>query len=242
LGTASPQYRAYPLARAVFFCYSFTMDQDILLLQKNAKTLNIELNERQLVLFDIYKNELLHWNAKTNLISENSSREIVARHFLDSLTALQFIPKTDARVLDIGCGAGFPGIPIKIALPDLEIYLLEANRKKVSFLKHIIRLLKLSRTFVLHDRVEHVIQTDVWKEKFDIVISRATFKLSELLPLGNFFLTQEGQLIALKGPSVDDEIKRYSMDTNPCKISQLIQYDMKALLGDASRKIIIVKK
>jgi 16S rRNA (guanine527-N7)-methyltransferase len=218
------------------------MDQDILLLHKYAQPLNIELNEHQLALFDIYKNELLQWNAKTNLISENSSREIVTRHFLDSLTALQFIPKSDARVIDIGCGAGFPGIPIKISRPDLEIYLLEANRKKVSFLKHIIRLLKLSRIFVLHDRIENLIKTDEWKEKFDVAISRATFKLSELLPLGDFFLKPEGQLIALKGPGVDEEIKLCTMDKNSCKISQLIQYDIEADFLDAPRKIIIGKR
>ena len=218
------------------------MDQEILLLHKNARQLNIELNEQQLAQFDVYKNELLQWNAKTNLISENSSREIVSRHFLDSLTAGQFIPKSDARVIDIGCGAGFPGIPLKIAMPDLEIYLLEANRKKVSFLKHIIRLLKLSSTSVLHNRVENVIKIDAWKEKFDIVISRATFKLSDLLPLGNFFLAPQGQLIALKGPNVDEEINLCSPDENPFKISQLIQHDIEAPFLDASRKIIIGKK
>ncbi len=229
-------------AEAIFFCYSFIMDQEILLLHKNARQLNVALNEQQLALFDVYKNELLQWNAKTNLISENSSREIVTRHFLDSLTAAQFIQKPDSRLLDVGSGAGFPGIPIKIALPGLEIYLLEANRKKVSFLKHIIRLLKLSRTFVLHDRIEYIIKTDEWKEKFDVVISRATLKLSELLPLGNFFLAPKGQLIALKGPNVDEEIKLCPKDANPCKISQLIQYDIEASFLDAPRKIIIGKQ
>ena len=173
------------------FCYSFIMDQEILSLSKNARQLGIELNEQQLAQFDIYKNELLQWNAKTNLISENSSQEIITRHFLDSLTALQFIQKPNARIIDVGCGAGFPGLPLKIALPTLELYLLETNRKKVSFLKHIIRLLNLSTAVVLHDRVENIIKTDTWKEKFDILISRAAFKLSELLPQGEYFLDRE---------------------------------------------------
>jgi 16S rRNA (guanine527-N7)-methyltransferase len=141
------------------------MDQEILLLSKNSPQLGIKLNKQQLALFDVYKNELLQWNAKTNLISENSSREIITRHFLDSLSALQFIQKPAARLIDVGCGAGFPGLPLKIALPSLQVYLLETNRKKVSFLKHIIRLLNLSQAFVFHDRVENIIKNRFLERK-----------------------------------------------------------------------------
>jgi 16S rRNA (guanine527-N7)-methyltransferase len=218
------------------------MNQDMILLHKNARHLGIELNDQQLYQFEVYKNELLLWNTKTNLISENSSGEIITRHFLDSLTALQFIPKPDARMIDIGCGAGFPGIPLKIAQPALDIYLLEANRKKVSFLKHIIRLLNLSEAVVLHDRVENIMKSDIWKGKFDILISRATFKLDELLLLGDLFLAPDGQLIALKGPNVDDEIKQCLPANNKGKISQLIQHDIDAGFFDTQHKIIIGKK
>jgi 16S rRNA (guanine527-N7)-methyltransferase len=218
------------------------MDQEIIFLNNNARHLGIALNERQLALFDIYKNELLQWNAKTNLISGISSGKIITRHFLDSLTAWQYIHIPNARMIDIGCGAGFPGIPLKIALPSLELYLLEANRKKVSFLKHIIRLLNISPVHVLHDRVENILKTDLWKEKFDILISRATFKLSELLPQGEFFLAPGGKLIALKGPNVYPELACCSSATNQYKISQLVQHDIDAPFLEAPRKIIIGKK
>ena len=214
----------------------------MLSLVKNARHLGIELNEQQLAQFDIYKNELLQWNAKTNLISEYSSQEIITRHFLDSLTAMQFIQKPNARIIDVGSGAGFPGLPLKIALPSLELYLLETNRKKVSFLKHIIRLLNLSDAVVLHDRVENIIKTDSWKEKFDILISRAAFKLSELLPQGEYFLAPGGALIALKGPKVDEDIAQCSSTINQYKISQLIQHDINVSFLEARRKIIIGKK
>jgi 16S rRNA (guanine527-N7)-methyltransferase len=120
--------------------------------------------------------------------------------------------------------------------------LLETNRKKVSFLKHIIRLLNLSKTFVLHDRVENIIKTDLWKEKFDILISRAAFKLSELLPQGEYFLAPGGELIALKGPNVDEDFAQCSSTINQYKISQLIQHDINVSFCDARRKIIIGKK
>jgi 16S rRNA (guanine527-N7)-methyltransferase len=218
------------------------MNQEMLILKDNARYLGLVLNEIQLAQFDTYRNELLQWNEKTNLISENSSQEIISRHFLDSLTAWQFIQKPNARMIDVGCGAGFPGIPLKIALPSLELYLLESNRKKVSFLKHIIRLLNISTAHVLHDRAENIIQTDSWKEKFDIVISRATFKLDRLLALSEFFLAPEGRLIALKGPNVSQEFKQCSLAKNPYKISQLIQHDIEAVFLEAPRKIIIGKK
>ncbi|MFA5322481.1 MAG: 16S rRNA (guanine(527)-N(7))-methyltransferase RsmG [Smithella sp.] len=232
----------YNLRRLMFFVIPYAMDQEIILLGKHARQLNIDLNKEQLAQFDVYKTELLQWNAKTNLISENSSQEIISRHFLDSLTALNFIPDPNARMIDIGCGAGFPGIPLKIAQPSLELYLLEANRKKVSFLKHITRLLHLSSVYILHDRVENIIKNDALKEKFDILISRAAFKLDELIALGEFFLAPEGELIALKGPNVVQEIQQCSPTGNRHKISQLIQHDIKNDFLAAPRKIIIGKK
>ena len=155
-------------------------------LKESAHKLGIVLSNGQLSQFNVYQQELLRWNAKTNLISAKSAREIEERHFLDSLTALAFIDQPDARIIDIGCGAGFPGIPLKIAAPGLHLYLLETNRKKVSFLKHIIRSLNLPDTFVLHERVENLLKIAPWKDFFDVLISRAAFKLTEMFPWGTF--------------------------------------------------------
>ncbi|MGB5218008.1 MAG: 16S rRNA (guanine(527)-N(7))-methyltransferase RsmG [Smithella sp.] len=210
-------------------------------LGKHARLLGIDLNNQQLSQFAFYKNELLEWNARTNLISESSAGEIITRHFLDSLTALQFITKPRALIIDIGSGAGFPGLPLKIARPDLKIYLLEANRKKVSFLKHVMRVLQLESANVLHDRVENILKSDLWKEKFDILISRATFKMDELLTLGDFFLAPAGQLIAWKGPSVEQELSQCLKTTHQHKISQLIQHDIQVDFQAAPLKIIIGK-
>ena len=194
------------------------MNQDMLLLQQGARLLGIELGDEQLALFNHYQNELLKWNATTNLISEKTAGEIVTRHFLDSLSAAKFITNPNARLVDIGCGAGFPGIPLKIAMPSIQLYLLETNRKKVSFLKHIIRTLNLDQTQTLHGRTENIVQAETWKEKFDIVISRAAFKLPDLLPLGQYFLAPGGLLITLKGPDVSSELDTALAGGNQSKI------------------------
>ena len=235
------------------------MNAEMQFLRQNAGLLGIELNNQQLALFDLYQSELLKWNAKINLISEKTAGEIVTRHFLDSLTAAKYIiprmesfplrrytlPPIDAvrlRMVDIGCGAGFPGIPLKIALPSIQLYLLETNRKKVSFLKHIIRLLHLDDTFTLHDRTENIVRTDTWKEKFDIVISRASLKLPDLLPLGTYFLTPDGLLITLKGQSVANEISRSIAAENLNNLYHIFQYDILLPFLGPPRKIIIAEK
>ena len=221
------------------FCYCTGMNHDIAFLKNQARQLNIALSNGQLQQFDVYKNELMDWNAKTNLISEKSARDIIARHFLDSLTALRYITPPDAKIIDVGSGAGFPGLPLKIAQPSLDLYLLEANRKKVSFLKHIVRLLNLSSVDIIHDRVENIIRENVHQEKFDVLISRASFKLPQLCSFCRYFLTHAGRLIALKGPGVEAEIQKCFEDRNPSGIYQLIQQPIEAPFLNSTRKIII---
>ena len=211
-------------------------------MQQDAGQLGITLNEYQLGQFAAYREELLKWNEKTNLISEKSAQEIVSRHFLDSLTALKFIGSENIRIIDIGCGAGFPGIPLKIASPALQLYLLETNRKKVSFLKHIIRLLNLADTFVLHERVENLLTVAQWKDFFDVLISRAAFKLPEMLPWGAFFLRPGGKLVALKGKDIADEFSQGAAVAPQHGFNQLFQYDINQETSDITRKIIVGEK
>ncbi|MBN1473277.1 MAG: 16S rRNA (guanine(527)-N(7))-methyltransferase RsmG [Syntrophaceae bacterium] len=215
---------------------------DKFFLKQNAGHLGITLDDAQLDKFYTYHKELLNWNDKINLVSEQSAKDITARHFLDSLTALRFIDKQSARVLDIGSGAGFPGIPLKIARPSLEVYLLESNRKKTSFLKYLVRELQLDKVIVVHDRAEHLMKNKAWKEFFDFVVSRAAFHLEDFIQFSAFFLRAQGQFIALKGEGVEPEFSQCVKNATTVKIFELLQYDTDVYPQGKKGKIIVGKR
>ena len=175
------------------------------LLKDSASALNVALEGRALDLFDRYYRELLIWNEKMNLVSVRTPEEIVIKHFVDSLTPMPYIIAPQGRLLDIGSGGGFPGIPLKITRPALHVSLLEASRKKSSFLRHLIRQLPLSQTVVIHARAESAMTDDAYRHTFQTVISRAAFKLPELFTMARFFLSPGGLLIAMKGPRGEAE-------------------------------------
>ncbi|HPC85279.1 MAG TPA: 16S rRNA (guanine(527)-N(7))-methyltransferase RsmG [Smithellaceae bacterium] len=222
--------------------FPYNMNPDMIFLQQGAKLLGLELTDRQIDQFDLYRQELLKWNARTNLISKSTERQIAARHFLDSLTAARFIRPDNARLVDIGSGAGFPGLPLKIALPSIQLCLLESNRKKVSFLKYIERLLNLDGVVTLQDRTENIVRKDQWREKFDVVISRASLKLPDLVLLGQYFLVTGGLLITLKGPAASLELEAALSGENSTKLYQLYQEDINLPFLGPPRKIIVLQK
>jgi len=155
----------------------------------------------------LYYEELKFWNSRVNLISSSeSAADIFIKHFLDSLTLIPFIPLPDSSLLDIGTGGGFPGIPLKIALNSLNVTLLEASRKKVSFLKSLNRLLNLNKIQVLQERVECLLQKEQYRNRFDIVVSRAALKLPEYLRFGKELVTPDGLIIAMKGVNYQLEL------------------------------------
>ena len=178
------------------------------MLEDAALALRAPLTKRALAQFGVYCDELVFWNGKMNLVGTDSHREIVIRHFIDSLTAVPFIVNPAGRLLDIGTGGGFPGIPLKIAIPSLQIALLESSRKKSSFLKHMIRRLKFSQAQVIHARTEAAMRDASLGNAFETVISRAAFKLPELLETAHYFLAPHGRLIAMKGPNFRQEADR----------------------------------
>lgn len=180
-----------------------TEHRDLLL--EGAKTFGIRLNEKEVEAFDLYLRELLKWNQKINLTAIRSEKGIVVKHFLDSLSAYPYLSKPSS-LLDIGSGAGFPGIPLKMVEPFLEVTLIDSVRKKVDFQKHIIRTLGLKGIEAIHGRVQDKEILQSMGGRFDFVISRAFSDLQTLLILSLPFLKKGGIVLAMKGEMNREEI------------------------------------
>jgi 16S rRNA (guanine527-N7)-methyltransferase len=184
------------------------MENQVLLVE-GAEAFAIRLNETQVAAFDLYLRELLKWNQKINLTAIRSEKGIVLKHFLDSLSVYPYLSKT-ASLLDIGSGAGFPGIPLKIVHPSLEITLIDAVRKKIDFQRHIIRMLGLKDTEAIHGRIQDKEILQSMTGRFDAVISRAFSDLQTLRLLAFPFLKKGGILLAMKGELDREEINLLS--------------------------------
>ena len=175
------------------------------LLIEGAKTFGIDLDEKAIRVFDLYLKELLKWNQKINLTAIRSEKGIVLKHFLDSLSVSPYLPEYSS-VLDIGSGAGFPGIPLKIVQPALRMTLIDSVRKKIDFQRHIIRMLDLRGTEAIHGRAQDGEILQNLGGRFDITLSRAFSDLRTFLVLSFPFLKGGGTAIAMKGETDDKEI------------------------------------
>lgn len=212
------------------------------LLYRYAKAVGAELDDSQVRLFIDYLEELNLWNRRINLVSSNSATDVLIKHFIDSLTALQFINKRASRIIDIGSGAGFPGIPLKIALPGLRFTLLEVSRKRGSFLKNVIRKLGLADIAVLNKRVQDVMESRIQLGAFDTVISRAAFKIPELVHMAGHFLADNGTLLVMKGMDIDIEIAEADMTAQGTGLIYTSCHDLVLPLTGSLRKIVIYRK
>jgi len=171
------------------------------LLTDGARELGVPLSAAQADAFMLYLSELRKWNQKTNLTAIEDPRDIVIKHFLDSLSLQRMLPPEAKTAADIGSGAGFPCIPIKIALPGLIISSVEPAHKKAAFQRHIIRLLGLEGIRVHETKVEDLAAKP---ERFDIIFSRAFKEPEGLLPLALPLLSEGGEVILSIGPSTSE--------------------------------------
>lgn len=184
------------------FCFLLKDDENILI--DGAQRLGINLHKEQIKKFSRYLELLVQWNQKINLTSLKTPREIIVKHFLDSISCIKIINKyidtEEISVIDVGAGAGFPGIPIKIICPSVKLSLLEARKKKTIFLEKVTDEMNFQKVKILNGRAEIFGQGTDHRERYDIAISRAVARLSVLseycLPLvrvGGLFVAQKGR-------------------------------------------------
>ena len=174
------------------------------LLNKGLKELDISCSSEQIRYFMTYLAELKKWNRAYNLTALKKDEDIIIKHFLDSLLYIKAFPEGELKLIDAGTGAGFPGIPIKIVRPEIDITLIESSRKKTAFLRHIARSLGLADLKVLEQRIEHL--GEEHERAYDLIVSRATFGISEFLKIACPYVREGGRLILNKGPKLPEEL------------------------------------
>jgi 16S rRNA (guanine527-N7)-methyltransferase len=183
------------------------MDEEIQELMEGAKDLGIELTSHQQKQFQDYSDIIEQWNSRINLVRVKSRDELMRVHMLDSLWCCKaFNPGWGTKLMDLGSGAGFPGIPLKICFPETNIYLLESQRKRGMFLQEVIRTLKLDNCFILTGRAEELARETQFRDSFTCVVARAVAPMITLVELALPFITIAGQLVALKGYAAEAEL------------------------------------
>ena len=180
---------------------AFPQDENLQLLSQGAEEFGLSLTSEQILSFEKYLSELKDWAGRTNLLSRANDREIILKDFLDSLTVTRHL-FPGAFLLDLGSGAGFPGVPLRIIRPDLRVFLLEATRKKVYFLKNIKRVLRLEG-LEIHWAEE---TKEGFRGIFDFVVSRAFGPLRKFSSEGLHYLKPGGILLAMKGKKGEEEL------------------------------------
>lgn len=176
-------------------------------LEQKLNEFDIEINEEQIKSFEKYMNLLLEWNEKINLTAITQPEEVKLKHFVDSLTVLKYI-NDDDKVIDIGTGAGFPGIPLKIMKKNAKITLLDSLNKRINFLNIVIETLNLSNIQAIHGRAEEIARNKLYREKYDVAVSRAVANLSTLTEYMLPFVKVGGKCICMKGANVNEELKK----------------------------------
>lgn len=208
---------------------------------ENLKEINIYLSDFQLEQFYNYMNILIEWNKFMNLTGITDPKEIIIKHFIDSLTVLDKIDRNNT-IIDVGTGAGFPGIPIKIASPDTEVVLLDSLSKRVNFLNEVIKKLQLKGIKTIHGRAEDYGRNKNHREKYDVAIARAVAPLNILLEYLMPFVRVKGKCLCMKGANSEEEISLSKRAIE--KLGGKLIYTEEFLIPntDMKRKIVEIEK
>jgi len=206
------------------------------------KKYQINCSESQAEQLKTFFDLLIDWNKRVNLTSITEPNEVNVKHFFDSLTPALFFRFNDQKIIDVGAGAGFPGIPLKICFPNLRVTLLDSLKKRVTFLEHVINRLQLENINCIHGRAEEAAKDKKFRENYDIAISRAVAKLNVLAELNLPFVKEGGLMIALKGPNVEAEIEEARQAIEIFGGNHLATESILLPENYGQRKIVFIKK
>lgn len=219
------------------------------LIIEGAIALGIEVDRQHARQFAIHGIELIKWNKKINLTTITDPQEVALKHFLDSIAPVRWIPPSSS-LLDIGSGGGFPGIPLKVFIPSLSVTLIDGSRRKISFLKHIIRTLQLEGIDARQIRAEQMVKDANFAPAFDVIVSRALSSLVSFVRMAALLLAEEGIMIAFKG-EVDqkeiDALRSNMLDKIHCATFDHKQYSLaleiyKLPFIQSKRSMLILRK
>lgn len=205
---------------------------------ENLKNLGINYTSKELELLEKYYDFLVEYNAHTNLTTITEKEDVYNKHFYDSLMITQVVDLTKINnVLDIGSGAGFPGVVLKIFFPNIKLTLLDSNNKKTKFLTELIEKLGLKDVSIINDRAENYMKNNL--NSYDICVSRAVAYVDIISSLSTPFIKLDGKVLLMKGDFSSEELilKKYMKELN---IKQFSEYEYQ--LNNQSRKIIIISK
>jgi 16S rRNA (guanine527-N7)-methyltransferase len=212
-------------------------------LKRLSSEIGVQLTEKMLQDFAVYKDLLKEWNEKINITTITEDEEIDKKHFVDSLSpALTGLFNKDEKVIDIGTGGGFPGVPLKIRNGNLEVTLLDSLNKRITFLGHVIDRLGLENIEALHGRAEELGQKAQYRESYDVCVSRAVASLDTLSEYCMPFVKIGGHFLAMKGPDVDDEVRmsRKAIETLGGQVEEIRYVEIPE--SDIVHSLIVIKK
>ncbi len=213
------------------------------MLREYLKKINIEPNDEILGKFEKFTDLLLEWNEKINLTAITDKSEIEIKHYIDSLTIFETGKiKENMKIIDIGCGAGFPSFPMKFVLPSLDVTMLDSLNKRITFQKTVSEELKLEKIESVHMRAEEGGINGKYREMYDVSCARAVANLSSLIELCVPFVKVGGYFIALKGSEVEEEIKNAKNALGSLGASVEDVLTLKLPKFEHERNIVIIKK
>lgn len=210
-------------------------------MKEKMKKIDINITDMQIKKFFSYMNLLIEWNQKINLTTIVAPKEIIIKHFVDCGTILKYL-KDGENIIDIGTGAGFPGIPVKILNENLNVTLVDSLNKRINFLNEVCKTLNLNNVELVHSRAEDLAKNKEYREKFDKTISRAVANLSTLAEYDLPFIKNGGQMVAMKGFEIDEELKNAEKAINILggKVKEVNKFNL--IDTDNKRSIVVIDK